>query len=100
SPLPPPPSSPTRRSSDLPQAGILPEPSRNALFLILRVRDPASTGTAVARVAAETPALVHKVGAIDPRARLVCTVSFGSEFWDARSEEHTSELQSRSDLVC
>ena len=70
-----------------PQAGIIPEPSRNALFLILRVRDPASKGTAVARVAAETPALVDKVGAIDPRARLVCTVSFGSEFWDAISPE-------------
>ncbi|TAJ83430.1 Dyp-type peroxidase [bacterium] len=68
-----------------PQAGIIPEPSQNALFLILRVRDPITHGPSVARVAARVPALVHKVGAIDPRAKLVCTVSFGAEFWDVIS---------------
>jgi putative iron-dependent peroxidase len=68
-----------------PQAGILPEPSQNALFLILRVREPAINGPAVAKVAAGVPALVNKVGAVDPRAKLVCTVSFGSEFWDVIS---------------
>lgn len=68
-----------------PQAGIIPEPNQNALFLILRVRDPITHGPSVARVAARTPALVHKVGAIDPRAKLVCTVSFGSDFWDVIS---------------
>ncbi len=68
-----------------PQAGIIPEPSQNALFLILRVRDPITHGPSVARVAARAPALVHKVGAIDPRAKLVCTVGFGAEFWDVIS---------------
>lgn len=68
-----------------PQAGIIPEPNPFALFLILRVREPASSGPAVARAAARAPALVKKVGAIDPRAKLVCTVSFGAEFWDVVS---------------
>ncbi|MBI3303200.1 MAG: Dyp-type peroxidase [Deltaproteobacteria bacterium] len=44
-----------------PQAGIIPEPNQNALFLILRVRDPATNGPAVARVAAGVPALVSRV---------------------------------------
>ena len=65
-----------------PQAGIIPEPNPNALFLIVRVKDPIQNGKAVAKIAAGTPALVQKVGAIDPRAKLVCTVSFGSTFWD------------------
>ena len=64
-----------------PQAGIIPEPSPNALFLILRVREPATNGSAVAKVAAGVPSLVNKLRATDPRAKLVCTVSFGSEFW-------------------
>lgn len=68
-----------------PQAGIIPQPSQSALFLILRVRDPAANGPEVARVAAGVPMLVRKVGAMDPRANLVCTVSFGPEFWDAIS---------------
>ena len=68
-----------------PQPGIIPEPSPNALFLILRVREPATNGSAVAKVAAGVPSLVNKLGATDPRAKLVCTVSFGSEFWHAIS---------------
>lgn len=68
-----------------PQAGIIPEPNPNALFLILRVHDPRTNGPAVAKVAAGVPALTEKVGAIDPKAKLVCTVSFGSEFWDVIS---------------
>jgi len=68
-----------------PQAGIIPEPNPFALFLILRVRDPAASGPGVARAAARVPALVKRVGAIDARAKLVCTVSFGSKFWDAVS---------------
>ncbi|MBI3797762.1 MAG: Dyp-type peroxidase [Deltaproteobacteria bacterium] len=43
-----------------PQAGIIPDPSPNALFLILRVREPATNGRAVAKVAAGLPALVNK----------------------------------------
>jgi putative iron-dependent peroxidase len=68
-----------------PQAGIIPAPSPSALFLIFRVRDPGTNGRAVAKVAAGVPALVDKVGAIDPRARLVCTVGFGPDFWDVIS---------------
>ncbi len=68
-----------------PQAGIVPEPSQNALFLILRVVNPLQDGPAVARVAAQVPALIQKVGALDRRAKLVCTVSFGPEFWDVVS---------------
>ena len=65
-----------------PQAGIILAPNPNALFLILRVPDPQKNGKAVAKVAAGVPALVEKVAAVDPRAKLVCTVGFGSELWD------------------
>lgn len=68
-----------------PQGGIIPDPSPSALFLVLRVLNPASNGKTVAKVAAGVPALVEKVSAIDPRAKLVCTISFGSEFWDVIS---------------
>ncbi len=70
-----------------PQAGIVPNPSPNALFLVLRVRNAATNGKAVAKVAASVPALTAKVGEIDPHAKLVCTVSFGSQFWDAISPQ-------------
>ena len=68
-----------------PQSGIIPQPHQNALFLILRVRDPAINGPAVARVVAGVPALVGRAGTIDPTAKLVCTVSLGPEFWDVIS---------------
>ena len=68
-----------------PQPGFIPAPSRNALFLVLRVLDPEKHGQSVARGAAGIPALGEKLGAADPRAKLVCTVSFGSEFWDVIS---------------
>lgn len=68
-----------------PQAGIIPAPSPNALFLLLGVLDPATNGKAVAKIAANVPVLVSRVSATDPRAKLVCTVSFGSEFWDVIS---------------
>lgn len=67
------------------QAGIIPAPHPNALFLVLRVVDPEKKGKAAAKVAAGIPALVEKIGVTDPRAKLVCTVSFGPEFWDVIS---------------
>ena len=70
-----------------PQAGIVPNPNPNALFLVLRVRDSAINGKAVAKIAADVPALTAKVGVIEPRAKLVCTVSFGSQFWDVISPQ-------------
>ena len=68
-----------------PQAGILPEPNQNALFLILRVCDPAKNGAAVAKVAAGVPSLVDEIASHDSAAALVCTVSFGAGFWDVIS---------------
>ena len=68
-----------------PQAGIVPNP--NALFPVLRVRYSATNGKAVAKVAAGVPVLTAKVGVINPRAKLVCTVSFGSQFWDVISPQ-------------
>ena len=68
-----------------PQAGIIPDPNPSALFLIFRVLDPATNGKAVAKAVAGVPALVEKVGVVDPRAKLVCTVSFGAEFWNVIS---------------
>ena len=65
-----------------PQPGILPEPGPHALFLVLRVRDPAASGPDVARVAARIPSLAATAGRLDPRARLTCTVGIGSEIWD------------------
>lgn len=70
-----------------PQAGIVPDPSPNALFLVLRVRNAATNGKAVAKIAASIPALTAKVSEIDPRAKLVCTVSFGAQFWDVLSPQ-------------
>lgn len=64
------------------QPGILPEPSQSALFLILRVLDPANDVLAVTKLASEIPLLVKKITSIDRRAKLVCTVGFGSEFWN------------------
>ena len=65
-----------------PQPGIIPQPNPFALFLVLRVRQPRTNGLAVAKVAAGIPALAKKVAAADRNARLVYTVSFGSNFWD------------------
>ena len=65
-----------------PQPGILPEPSPHALFLILRIRNPAANGPAVAGVASGIPSLVATTARLDPRASLACTVGVGSEFWD------------------
>lgn len=68
-----------------PQEGILPEPGPCALFLIARIPRLAADASAVARCVAGAPALARKVGALDPRARLVCTVGLGPHLWDAVS---------------
>lgn len=68
-----------------PQTGILPGPSQSALFMILRVRDPAQNGRGIAKAASRIPALTHKVAKTDPRAKLVSVVSFGPEIWDVIS---------------
>lgn len=68
-----------------PQAGIIPAPSPNALFLILRVLDPPTNGRAVATVMAGVPALAEQVNVVAPPAKFVGTVGFGSAFWDTIS---------------
>jgi putative iron-dependent peroxidase len=52
-----------------PQAGIVPEPSENALFLILRVPDPPKNGVEVARAASQVPGLTTKLAKSEQRAR-------------------------------
>jgi putative iron-dependent peroxidase len=64
------------------QSGILPEPNPYALSLILRIRDPQTHAPAITKVASQVPVLLKKVGTADPKARLVCTMGIGSEFWD------------------
>jgi len=54
-----------------PQSAIIPEPSENALFLVLGVNDPSRNRNAVARALANVPANTRTVGAIDAKARLV-----------------------------
>ena len=73
-----------------PQAGILPEPSPFALFLILQVRGPATNAASVAKNLSGVPALADRVRRLDPKSNLTCTVAFGSEFWDAVSPRKRS----------
>jgi putative iron-dependent peroxidase len=61
-----------------PQPGILPEPRPHARFVLLQAHDALTA----ARAAAGIPALCAKVAALDPAARLSCTVALGSELWD------------------
>ncbi len=68
-----------------PQEGIIPEPSEHARFLVLRVREPAAAAPAIARLLGRTPSIAGKVGALDRRAKLVCTASLGPDFWDVVS---------------
>ena len=72
-------------AAQTPQAGIIPEPNQHALFLVTRVNNPTTSRGAVARMVAGIPELVTAVGQHDPQAALVCTVSFGSGFWDVLS---------------
>jgi len=70
-----------------PQAGILPEPNRFALFLILQVPDAKTNGRAVARLAARILEMTHRQGKLYLQSKLVCITGFGSEFWDVVSPD-------------
>jgi porphyrinogen peroxidase len=70
-----------------PQPGIVPEPRQHARFLILRVREPQESAPAVARVLAGMPRLTATVGALDRRAKLVCAVGIGPDFWNSLSPQ-------------
>ena len=67
------------------QSGIIPQPGPSALFLILRTRDRQASARLTARVAAAVPTLTAKVATLDRRSKLVSTISFGPEMWDAIS---------------
>src|SRR5206468_12249130 len=82
---------PTRRSSDLDGAG----PARAAR------RCPSTSATKVRRAMAMLRAMAMGAMAM-PRAMAMGAMAMlrARAMPRARSEEHTSELQSRSDLVC
>ena len=65
-------------SSD-PQAGILPEPSPAALFLVLRVTALGQDTKRIGKALASVPTLVTKA---DAAAKPVCNVGIGADFWD------------------
>lgn len=70
-----------------PQAGIVPEPGKAALFLVLEVRDAARDGRAVCREVAGVPRLTAALAKLDRRAKLAGTVALGAGFWDAVSPQ-------------
>src|SRR5206468_10494908 len=85
---------PTRRSSDLAPGGRAGTPRRSGSFArpsrSFPVRPGGPPSGSIPRIAVSRPLPTHHgpvtIGRRDPRP--------------VRSEEHTSELQSRSDLVC
>jgi putative iron-dependent peroxidase len=70
-----------------PQPGILPEPGSAALFLVLRVVDPARDAKAVGKVLAGVPGAAAKLAATERGSRLVANVGIGSDFWDLLSPD-------------
>jgi len=68
-----------------PQAGIVPEPSEHARFVILRVAEPTKHAQRVAAFLGGIPPITAKVAALDRRAKLVCTVGVGPEMWNVLS---------------
>src|SRR5690606_41230293 len=85
------PSFPTRRSSDLPDAaGGVPQAHRGEAF-------PSTEDHRWMRRALRVAEQAQFVSSPNPRVGCVL-VRDGR--WLARSEEHTSELQSRENLVC
>src|SRR5690349_24000085 len=76
---------PTRRSSDLAEAGERVDEADVRTFRRLNRADTA---------------VVRRVDVADLEARALAGEAARPESRDARSEEHTSELQSRRELVC
>src|SRR5690554_7148916 len=64
--------------------------------------NPHATDPYYAALAGETLSLYHRFAALGPRDNQVenTTTNFNGGFEGMRSEEHTSELQSRPHLVC
>src|SRR5206468_10840729 len=90
-PPPRPPSFPTRRSSDLRRPR---QPPRRAADLCRRLRVPDRLHPVDLGLRHRPP----RRRAMSASRRRTVTVDVGGR--RSRSEEHTSELQSRSDLVC
>ncbi|MEW6774889.1 MAG: Dyp-type peroxidase [Bdellovibrionota bacterium] len=66
-----------------PQSAILPEPRPNALFLVLRVNDPAADASAIGKIFSGLEKTIVAVRKLDKgKSKLVASVAFGSEFWD------------------
>src|SRR5439155_19250102 len=84
------PSFPTRRSSDLPLA-------RRRLFATLRTRAFLLEAAALSAVALLFAAIAF---AVSTRVVVKSAEQVTLEDLNGRSEEHTSELQSRGHLVC
>src|SRR5207253_8534522 len=85
-PLPNPPPFPTRRSSDLP---------------VETVDSTASNAQLAANVRRTVPVITCSCApAIGPRTSAIAATSPEARHAGTRSEEHTSELQSRGHLVC
>src|SRR5204863_10128724 len=84
---------PTRRSSDL-----LDDPADHCNMAERQARTPrqGQDGTYPGHMAA----LVAALGLIPPGPGIAIDLDAGSGACKGRSEEHTSELQSRRDLVC
>src|SRR2546428_9927424 len=73
-------------------------PPRSTLFPYTTLfRSPCSmVSEAIARTAVARPLCASGCASDCP----LLTLEISGLLWDTRSEEHTSELQSRSDLVC
>jgi putative iron-dependent peroxidase len=70
-----------------PQNGILPAPRPCARFVVLKVRPPVRNKRKIAKIAANIPSITARIAKVDPRAKLSCTVSFGTSFWNAVSKK-------------
>ena len=75
-----------------PQSVIVPEPNSAALFVVLKVKNPAANAPAVARLVAQVPVLTAEVGAFDPDAKLVSAVGIGPAFWFVLSPQKRPRL--------
>src|SRR5438067_7168977 len=90
---------------------LLPRPPRSTLFPTRRSSDlaihfPSGDQTASRSCAFDVRVRLRAVPSFpgmeykSPRATAITRCPSGAELTDSRSEEHTSELQSRFDLVC
>src|SRR5690606_41312681 len=77
-------------------------PPRSTLFPYTTLfRSPTgTTSTGTLRYSSTTATIDLSSGELDPTANSVGKHTIRLDYEDARSEEHTSELQSRENLVC